>query len=131
MSLLNFYIDPLKICVFSKTTCSYCDKAKDLLNTYNIEVQIIEINKSDQAQFICNELKLVTHQSTVPNIFLFGKHIGGYNELKELHNNNKLKQIIKEKTEIIYICEFCGIKYHKQKKCNCLSRHFDDWGAPL
>ena len=132
MSLLTFYINPLKICIFSKTTCSYCDKAKELLNNYNIEPQIIEINKSVQSQFICNELKKLTHQTTVPNIFLFGLHIGGYNELKELHNNNKLKQIIKEKTETKYLCEFCGNTYYDKKStCNCITRPFDDWGKSI
>ena len=132
MSLLHFYINPLKICIFSKTTCSYCDKAKELLNTYNIEPQIIEINKSSQSHFIGNELKKLTNQTTVPNIFVFGLHIGGYNELKELHNNNKLKQIIKEKTEEKYICEFCGIISHNKKQiCNCFQKPFDDWGTPI
>ena len=132
MSLLTFYINPLKICIFSKTTCSYCDKAKELLNTYNIKPQIIEINKSEQSHFIGNELKNLTNQKTVPNIFLFGLHIGGYNELKELHNNNKLKQIINDKTEEKYMCEFCGIVSNNKKKiCNCFPRQFDDWGTPL
>ena len=132
MSLLTFYINPLKICIFSKTTCSYCDKAKELLNTYNIEPQIIEINKSSQSHFIGNELKKLTNQTTVPNIFVFGLHIGGYNELKELHNNNKLKQIIKEKTEEKCMCEFCGIIFNNKKPiCNCIVRPFDDWGTPL
>ena len=69
---LDAYINPNQICIFSKTTCGYSTRAKQLLNTkYNVSVQIFELDQLDCGQLIFAELKKKTNQTTVPNIFLF------------------------------------------------------------
>jgi|TARA_B110000444_G_C18303671_1_gene350715 glutaredoxin 3 len=129
--MIEFYIDPDSICIFSKTTCSFCHKAIGLLNNYNVNVQLIELDKITEGAILSQELFTRTKQKTVPNIFIFGKHIGGFSELNNLHNQGILSTLINQKS-LIYQCNFCGKQSSdKNITCNCFPRQFDDWGAPL
>ena len=129
--MIEFYIDPDSICIFSKTTCSFCHKAIGLLNNYNVNVQLIELDKITEGAILSQELFTRTKQKTVPNIFIFGKHIGGFSELNNLHNQGILSTLINQKS-LIYQCGFCGKQSSdKNLVCNCFPRQFDDWGGPL
>ena len=129
--MIEFYINPDSICIFSKTTCSFCHKAIELLKNYNVNVQLIELDKIKEGPMLSKELLTRTNQKTVPNIFIFGKHIGGFSELNDLHNKNDLYNLINQKT-LIYRCFFCGKEsLDTTFICNCFPRTFDDWGAPL
>tara|TARA_B110000037_G_scaffold104480_1_gene121649 strand:+ start:2171 stop:2572 length:402 start_codon:yes stop_codon:yes gene_type:complete len=132
MNILDFYINPRAISVFSKTTCGFCSKAKTLLeNEYpTTTVQFIDIDNMEQGMSIGMELRQKTGQTTVPNIFVFGKHIGGYNELKQLHDHGTLRKLIFEQTNV-YRCDFCGKDSPtKNLSCNCFYSCFDEWGSP-
>ena len=129
--MIEFYIDPDSICIFSKTTCSFCHKAISLLNNYNVNVQLIELDKIREGPMLSQELFTRTNQKTVPNIFIFGKHIGGFSELNNLHNQGILSTLINQKS-LIYLCNLCGKESpDKNLICNCFPRQFEDWGAPL
>lgn len=131
MSLIDFYIDPTQICIFSKTTCGYCSRAKQLLKTdYSVNVQIIELDQLKEGPTIATDLRNKTGLTTVPNIFIFGKHIGGYSDLKELHDNGTLRTIIQQKPSN-YLCSFCGKKSPtKNLGCGCFPQHYADWVSP-
>tara|TARA_B110000967_G_scaffold208117_1_gene259292 strand:- start:1680 stop:2084 length:405 start_codon:yes stop_codon:yes gene_type:complete len=134
MSILSFYILPTNICIFTKTTCGYCTKAVQLLQQYDVEYQLIELDKINYGSTITIELKNMTRRTTVPNIFIYGKHIGGYSELLALHNSGELKNILQlnKKTQIHYVCETCGkSSATNQLTCNCFQHQFSDWGAPF
>tara|TARA_B110000858_G_C17769567_1_gene458860 strand:+ start:769 stop:1179 length:411 start_codon:yes stop_codon:yes gene_type:complete len=134
-SLLDNFIDSSKICIFSKESCPYCVRSIQLLKTkYNITPQIIDIGKSSQGPQISQALRNITGQKTVPNIFIFGKHIGGYSQLETLDLTGELKFMLNSayNQSPMYQCEFCGIEYNTPtSSCNCFPRNFDDWGAPL
>ena len=103
MSLVDFYINPQTISIFSKTTCGFCVKAKTLLeNEYpTSQIQVIELDYMKEGAAIGMELRRKTGQTTVPNIFVFGKHIGGYTELKQLHDHGILRKLIYEQNTVI------------------------------
>lgn len=135
MSLLSFYILPTNICIFSKTTCGYCMKAKQLLNEYHgIDYQLVELDKINYGLSLAIDLKTVTGQTSVPNIFIYGKHIGGYSELLTLHKNGELRVMLQNggKSTLTYICETCGKgTINNHFSCNCFQLPFGDWGEPL
>lgn len=76
------------IVMFSKTECKFCQRASRLISglTSMMEnptsVVVLELNKTDAAlvQPVLHEL---TKQNTVPNIFIGGNHIGGYDKFCE------------------------------------------------
>ena len=130
-TMLDFFIDPSTITIFSKTTCPFCIKAKQLIDTnYTIKIQIIELNEMKEGPIIGQMLNQITNQRTVPNIFVLGKHIGGYTELKQLHDIGNLRLMLQHVPQ--YVCEFCGLESTtKEISCNCFPRRFSDWGQPL
>lgn len=85
------------ILVFSKSTCTFCLRAKRLLTTFldmtglEIPVHVVELNSVDAA-IVQPVLKTMTRQTTVPNIFLQHKHIGGYDALCA-HFKNIVQQL--------------------------------------
>lgn len=130
MSLLDKYIDTYKICIFSKASCTYCIKAIELLKSkYIVDLQIIDIGTMQQGAPLSQELQQTTMQKTIPNIFIYGNHIGGYSDLKQLYENGKLLSMLNQNNK--YRCEFCGkCNDTSELKCNCFPRQFSDWGEP-
>lgn len=72
-----------KWAIYTKTGCSFCDKAKELLNNLYIPYTAIEVNDENR-ESIYNE---IDHQTGsyryFPIIFQNGRFIGGYNELSK------------------------------------------------
>ena len=89
-----------------------------------------ELDKITDGPNIGQVLNHITHQRTVPNIFILGKHIGGYIELKQLHDDGELSSLLQSKSK--YVCEFCGLESATNNlSCNCFPKQFGDWGEPL
>lgn len=89
-----------KIVVFSKTNCSFCTKAKDVLKEKNLEYHSIEldVNKqcpNDNCQQLTTSLILQTRMRTVPQIFINGKLIGGFTDLESMARDDlKFKEFL-------------------------------------
>ena len=73
----------MNITIFGKPSCSYCDRAKQLLSKYNIEYTYVDLSL-DEAR-----LKQFKEQGfrTVPIIYIGegenSRYIGGFNELQD------------------------------------------------
>ena len=92
------------IVVFSATYCPYCKKAKILLRSHLKKLRIpikkamliIEVDTLRDEEFKKQVLDIVlnlrTNQDTVPNIFIQGKHIGGYDKLEQMQENKTLEK---------------------------------------
>jgi len=68
----------MKAIVWSKNNCTYCDQAKALLKLKNIEFEEKNIEKDYSREQL---LEAVPNARTVPQVFLDGQLIGGFNEL--------------------------------------------------
>ena len=129
MSLLDFYIDTNKVCVFSKTTCGFCNKAKLLLDSCNIKPLVYEMDMIQEGSLLHEQLISKTNHKTVPNIFINGTHIGGYSELENLFKTGKLSIITQS---FKYLCSFCWKESKTQdlEACNCFQKTTDDCVMP-
>lgn len=63
--------------IYTKSNCIYCNKAKAWLKNKQIEFTEIEINSFNKELL----LERVPHARTVPQIFVDGVYIGGYEDL--------------------------------------------------
>jgi glutaredoxin len=76
-----------KVVIFSKTTCPWCVKVKELFKELNEKFVAVELDLKDDGDEIKNYLVQKTKLTTVPNVFVNGNHVGGYdstsNSLKE------------------------------------------------
>lgn len=70
----------MKAVVWSKDACPFCDQAKALLKQKNIEFEEKKIGHGYTREQL---LEAVPDARTVPQIFLDGKLIGGFTELRK------------------------------------------------
>ena len=80
--------------IYTSNWCGYCDAAKNLLNTLNIQFEEINIEKINMSR---RDLLDLAGQYTVPQISINNSFIGGYQELQILYQNNKLEKMINDK----------------------------------
>ena len=74
---------------------SDCSKTKATLQGLNVpNVGILELDKEAEGSDIQAYLKDKTGQSSVPNVFINGKHIGGNSDLQELNSKGELQKLI-------------------------------------
>jgi len=95
---LRVLTESYPLVVFSKTYCPYSQAAKRLLGSYMLQPApvVVELNtRSDGAQ-IQTILARLTERTTVPNILLNGKSIGGSDDIQKLHEGHELKTILEE-----------------------------------
>jgi glutaredoxin len=70
----------MKAVVWSKDSCPFCDQAKGLLKMKGIEFEEKKIGHGFTKEDL---LESVPSARTVPQIFLDGELIGGFQELKK------------------------------------------------
>ncbi|KAI6675371.1 hypothetical protein NL676_003277 [Syzygium grande] len=82
------------VVVFSKTYCGYGNRVKQLFTHYGAAYNAIELDEERDGNEIQSALAEWTRQRTVPNVFIGGKHIGGSDEVLEMHQSGKLKPLL-------------------------------------
>jgi len=65
--------------VWSKYNCPYCDQARNLLESRGVKYEERKIGDGWTREDL---LESVPTARTVPQIFLDGRHIGGFTELR-------------------------------------------------
>lgn len=81
--------------VFSKSYCPYCKKAKETLMALGAKPYVFELDLRQDGPAIQAFLFQFTHQSTVPNVFIKGKSIGGADDTIKLYKSGELKDKLK------------------------------------
>ena len=72
----------LKAIVYSQLNCSWCDSAKNLLQSYDYEVEVRMIGEG--GTYTKQDLiAAVPHARSVPQIFIGEDYIGGFQELRK------------------------------------------------
>ena len=81
-----------KIEVYSTAVCPYCVSAKNLLKSKGLEWTEVRVD-TDPAQ---REAMLARSggRRTVPQIFINGHHVGGFDDLAAADRNRKLAQLL-------------------------------------
>ena len=82
-----------KITIYTGPMCNYCEAAKRLLIRNNVTYNEINIATVDGA--IDEMIKKANGKRTIPQIFFDDKHIGGYDDIRALEKENKLKDLLK------------------------------------
>jgi len=81
-----------EVIVYSKDYCPYCVAAKNLLTQKGIAYQEIDVGK-DTAQYE-DMLRRAAPRRTVPQIFIAGQPIGGFDDMKKLEQEGKLDSLL-------------------------------------
>ncbi|OAY78341.1 Monothiol glutaredoxin-S10 [Ananas comosus] len=85
------------VVVYSKTWCSYSSEVKSLFKRLGVEPKVIELDQlGPQGPQLQKVLERLTGQSTVPNVFIGGKHIGGCTDTVKLYQKGELTPLLSE-----------------------------------
>jgi glutaredoxin 3 len=78
---------PAEVIIYTTRVCSYCVAAKRLLAARSVPYQEIDVSSDDAKRAWLVE---TTGRRTVPQIFIGGEPIGGYDELAALDKSGAL-----------------------------------------
>jgi len=81
-----------RIEVFTAPNCGYCERAKALLRAKGLAFAELDISAEKQRQVFQGRLPRVR---AVPQIFIAGAHIGGYEDLLLLEDSGRLDELTK------------------------------------
>merc|ERR1712123_339216 len=98
MEQVENHIANNKVMMFSKTTCPFCTKIKQLFDSLKIEYQVLELDQISDGPAVQAALAEKSGQRTVPNTYINGKHVGGCDDTLKLHTENKLLAMVQEET---------------------------------
>ncbi len=80
------------VTVYLKTTCPFCHFAVLLLNKKNVSIEKINISKYPERRE--EMIARANGRTTVPQIFIGDKHIGGYDDLSALDKQGQLDPLL-------------------------------------
>jgi len=80
-----------KAVIYTTPTCPYCAQAKTLLDRIGIPYETIDISANNESRQ--EMVRLSGGRTTVPQIFIDGVHIGGFDDLYTMHQEGKLQNL--------------------------------------
>ncbi len=80
------------ITIYTKSWCPYCSAAKKLLNEKGADFTEIDIEKKPEAR--AEMIQKAKGRSTVPQIFIGEKHVGGCDDLYDLDDRGQLEPLL-------------------------------------
>ena len=81
-----------KVQIYTTSYCPFCTRAKALLRGKGVEFEEIDVTNDDALREKMVELS--GGRRTVPEIFINGKIVGGYDELKALDDKGLLANML-------------------------------------
>lgn len=81
----------MTITVYTTSSCPYCVAAKDLLERKGLKFKEIDVTSPERRLML---LKKAQGRKTVPQIFIGGLHVGGYDDLLTLDQSGELGELI-------------------------------------
>ncbi len=81
-----------KVEIYTKAFCPYCSRAKQLLTSKNAPFEEFDITMGGPKR--AEMLQRSNGGTTVPQIFIDGKHVGGSDDLGSLERQGKLDALL-------------------------------------
>ena len=82
-----------KIIIYSTPYCGFCQAAKRLLDDLKVPFDDVDLAGDDELR---EKLSEKYHWMTVPMIVIGDEFIGGFDDLKKLHNDGSLAEKLEE-----------------------------------
>ncbi len=86
----------MKIKVYGKEGCGYCNATQAWLNDNNVAYEYVSLDDDTKRQSFYKEHALGPFEQSVPQIFIDDKRIGGYSQLMSIR-----PQVLSE-SEVIF-----------------------------
>lgn len=83
-----------KITIYTKKSCQFCVKAKNLLENKGVDISTLEEIRVDLNQDALQEMMQKTNRRTVPQIWIGDRWIGGFDDLSALDKSGELNKLL-------------------------------------
>jgi glutaredoxin 3 len=80
-----------EVVIYTTSYCPYCMGAKALLQSKNVIFQEIDVTRNEELRA---EMEKLSQRYTVPQIFIDGKPIGGYDDARRLDAVGELDRLL-------------------------------------
>ena len=80
-----------KVVLYTRDPCPFCTQAKSLLSAKGVDFEEIKMGDDENLQ---EEVQRLSGRRTVPQIFLDGKPLGGYQEIRALDATGELDELL-------------------------------------
>ena len=80
-----------EVVIYSTGYCGYCVRAKQLLERKGVAVTEIMVDRDPVQR---EQMERITGRRTVPQIFIGGRHVGGYHDLSALERAGQLDALL-------------------------------------
>lgn len=81
-----------KVVMYSTAICPYCTAAERLLHAKGVdEIEKVRVDLDPQQRI---EMMQKTGRRTVPQIYIGGTHVGGFDDLSALEHGGKLDALL-------------------------------------
>jgi glutaredoxin 3 len=82
---------PAQVTIYTRQWCGYCTAAERLLKDKGVTFENVDCTGDrEKRQWLVE----VTGRTTVPQIFIDGRPIGGYDDMRALERNGTLDQLL-------------------------------------
>ncbi|MFW5967056.1 MAG: glutaredoxin 3 [Persicimonas sp.] len=81
------------VTIYRTNYCPYCDMAERLFEGLGVDYEEIDVTDDAEKR---QELVERTGMRTVPQIFINGESVGGYDAVRALHDNGELESMLEE-----------------------------------
>lgn len=83
----------MAVTIYTRKFCSYCVRAKRLLDDLRVNYQEIPVDRDPEA---LSEMKQQSGRTSVPQIWIGQTHVGGCDELMDLHAAGRLVDLLNQ-----------------------------------
>ena len=80
-----------RVVVYTKDYCPFCNHAKRLLRSKNVDFEEIDVTHDWDVQ---EKVQLLSGRRTVPQIFIDGEAVGGFEDLRRLEESGELDRLL-------------------------------------
>jgi glutaredoxin 3 len=80
-----------RVLIYTTSYCPYCTAAKALLRSKNVRFEEIDVTDDPARR---SEMERLSARRTVPQIFIDGKPIGGYDDARDLDASGELDRLL-------------------------------------
>ena len=80
------------VLIYTRKGCGFCKKAKHLLLGKQVRYHEIDVGVDPEAYRVMTASSFGS--KTVPQVFIFGQHVGGFTDLVRLENKGELDKIL-------------------------------------
>jgi glutaredoxin 3 len=81
----------VQVVIYTTSYCPYCTGAKALLRSKNVQFEEIDVTDDPVRRA---EMEIRSRRRTVPQIFIDGKPIGGYDDARLLDYKGELDRLL-------------------------------------